>query len=66
MMHCFFCLWVSWVAVTGASRRFAFVEFETEREMHRAYQVLNIDSCSLPLPSLGPTSYACTTLFLLS
>jgi hypothetical protein len=26
-------------AVTGASRGYAFVEFETDREMRRAYQV---------------------------
>lgn len=29
-----------WVAVTGASRGYAFVEFETEREMRRAYEVI--------------------------
>lgn len=27
------------VAVTGASRGYAFVEYETEREMRRAYEV---------------------------
>lgn len=27
-------------AVTGASRGYAFVEYETEREMRRAYMVL--------------------------
>lgn len=26
-------------AVTGASRGYAFVEYETDREMHRAYEV---------------------------
>lgn len=27
------------ISVTGASRGYAFVEYETEREMHRAYEV---------------------------
>lgn len=29
-------------SVTGASRGYAFVEFETEREMRRAYKVLKL------------------------
>jgi hypothetical protein len=33
------CYWFHF-AVTGASRGYAFVEFETEREMRRAYKVL--------------------------
>ena len=28
--------------VTGASRGYAFVEYETDREMHRAYEVFAI------------------------
>lgn len=31
---------VTFLAVTGASRGYAFVEYETEREMQRAYKVL--------------------------
>lgn len=30
----------AWFAVTGASRGYAFVEYETEREMRRAYEVM--------------------------
>lgn len=29
-------------AVTGASRGYAFVEFETEKEMRRAYKVIYV------------------------
>jgi len=30
----------TFLSVTGASRGYAFVEYETEREMRRAYKVL--------------------------
>lgn len=36
MQKCYFLLLF---AVTGASRGYGFVEFETEREMRRAYKV---------------------------
>lgn len=37
-------------SVTGASRGYAFVEFETEKEMRRAYKVLNFFSFYIPVP----------------
>lgn len=33
------------IAVTGASCGYAFVEFETEREMRRAYEVISTLCC---------------------
>lgn len=33
-------MYLFFVTVTGASRGYAFVEYETEREMRRAYMVL--------------------------
>lgn len=47
---------VCFLSVTGASRGYAFVEFETEREMQRAYKVLqylsNVKSDSLKMKYL--------------
>jgi RNA recognition motif-containing protein len=42
--HIFLTCVVLFLSVTGASRGYAFVEYETEREMRRAYKVLQLIS----------------------
>ncbi|KAL3724396.1 hypothetical protein ACJRO7_029552 [Eucalyptus globulus] len=49
--------------VTGASRRYAFVEYETEREMRRAYKAFIVDSsltlCHAASYELFRSNYEC-------
>lgn len=54
----------TFLSVTGASRGYAFVEYETEREMRRAYKVLqHISSLKYDI-FFSPTTDLCFPFWL--
>lgn len=57
-MHLMFLSNLVTFAVTGASRGYAFVEYETEREMRHAYEVL-IYVSQLKTPAKCCSTHTC-------